>query len=305
MTATTSSRRVTLLLGLTAIACTPGREAAAPQPVVVPVAAAPPSTAAAPAAEPAEGPIAVEVVALTETEPVKVEASFPRMTSSHPSLGRALAAVSAEIEDSIRSDIRSFVEGALPHEGHELTFHCDASLLAPPLIGLSCHRWSYEGGAHGFAATDGKSFFLVGDTHRPVAWNHLVDADRLAELSALCLEELEEQGAEWVTSGELDALDREALSAFSLSPAGVTFHFAPYLVGPYAQGTFEVLVPWRRMLDLMPASSPVRGAARQLRDRAAQTCATRGGTCMEGCEEGTRDVGQGDCYDSTCCVPEP
>jgi hypothetical protein len=34
------------------------------------------------------------------------------------------------------------------------------------------------------------------------------------------------------------------------------------------------------------------------------SCEVRGGTCMEGCEAGHRNIGPQGCFDSICCVPE-
>jgi hypothetical protein len=41
------------------------------------------------------------------------------------------------------------------------------------------------------------------------------------------------------------------LSSFTLSPRGITFHFAPYAVGSYAEGAYEVTVPFEDVKDLL------------------------------------------------------
>ncbi|RTL49805.1 MAG: DUF3298 domain-containing protein [Bradyrhizobiaceae bacterium] len=68
-------------------------------------------------------------------------------------------------------------------------------------------------------------------------------------------------GIDWYKGIEPDLLK---IGPVTLTPsikpdksAGLTFHYAPYAVGPYAEGTFEAFVPWQ---DLQPYLSP-EGAA--------------------------------------------
>ena len=62
-------------------------------------------------------------------------------------------------------------------------------------------------------------------------------------LSDALLARLREADADWVTGGSVVQLSEERLGAFTLAPTGLTVHFAPYEVGPYAQGSFAVEIP--------------------------------------------------------------
>lgn len=72
----------------------------------------------------------------------------------------------------------------------------------------------------------------------------------LERVSTAVLAGLEQQGADAVTNGELSQLTATDLATFTLGPAGLSFHFDPYAVGPYVQGSFVVTVPYADLADL-------------------------------------------------------
>ena len=72
-------------------------------------------------------------------------------------------------------------------------------------------------------------------------------------LSSRLLEELERLGAAWVEDGSITELGEAELATFTLGPRGLTFHFDPYMVGPYAQGGFAVTIGYA---ELQPFARP-------------------------------------------------
>lgn len=79
----------------------------------------------------------------------------------------------------------------------------------------------------------------------------------LVRLSDLVLEGLREQQATWVVDGQVVRLNEDDLAVFTLTAQGVTFHFSPYLMGPYVQGTFRVTLPFEALIDLATPDSPL------------------------------------------------
>jgi hypothetical protein len=43
---------------------------------------------------------------------------------------------------------------------------------------------------------------------------------------------------------------------YTVDAKGLNFHFDPYVVGPYAQGEFEVFVPFSALKELLAPDRP-------------------------------------------------
>ncbi|MEX2543054.1 MAG: DUF3298 domain-containing protein [Trueperaceae bacterium] len=109
---------------------------------------------------------------------------------------------------------------------------------------------TYTGGAHPNSwreattlMTDGTgSWAEVGDVCAAVlriGWECEESSLRLDVVDELRLQE-----AVWVEQGEVTHQTEWLLDTFVLTPGGVRFLFDPYDVGPYAQGPFEVDIPY-------------------------------------------------------------
>ncbi|MEW6145144.1 MAG: DUF3298 and DUF4163 domain-containing protein [Thermodesulfobacteriota bacterium] len=131
---------------------------------------------------------------------------------------------------------------------------------SPELISLSGEVFSYTGGAHGntfymssnYWIKDGKAL-LVGlpDLFTP-------KSDYMKVLSDYCIRDLRRQQAGWVLNGELKELKADDLSAFVISPRGITFAFAPYAVGPYVEGSYFVTVGYGEIKGVAKTDGPLR-----------------------------------------------
>ena len=123
-------------------------------------------------------------------------------------------------------------------------FSYSIEYYSPELISLSGEVFSYTGGAHGntfyvssnYWIKDGKALLLsLSDLFTP-------KSNYVKVLSDYCIRDLRKQQAGWVLNGELKELKADDLSAFVISPRGITFAFAPYAVGPYVEGSYFVTV---------------------------------------------------------------
>jgi hypothetical protein len=131
---------------------------------------------------------------------------------------------------------------------------------SPELISLSGEVFSYTGGAHGntfymssnYWVKDGKALLLgLSDLFTP-------KSDYTKVLSDYCIRDLRKQQAGWVLNGELKELKADDLSAFVISPRGVTFAFAPYAAGPYVEGSYFVTVGFAELKGAVNPSGPLR-----------------------------------------------
>lgn len=141
--------------------------------------------------------------------------------------------------------------------------------LAGSYLSLLNTIYSYTGGAHPNTFFESYLFELrpsgvtaldVDDLFRP-------DSNWLSRLSPLILSDLERQDAAWVTQGQVAELTRDDLATFTLGPTGLTFHFAPYAMGPYVQGAFHVTVDYGQLVGLAPAGGALEQFARGMAAR--------------------------------------
>ena len=105
--------------------------------------------------------------------------------------------------------------------------------------------YSYTGGAHGNTFYRAFNLHIVDGTVRETSLGDLFTpgSGYLTPLSDYVLDDLRRQEAYDVAEGMITELTEDDLAVFTLSPSGITFAFAPYHVGPYAQGSFFVTVP--------------------------------------------------------------
>lgn len=124
----------------------------------------------------------------------------------------------------------------------------DVTALTRTLVSTRTTVHAYTGGAHPDTRFSFATFVREGD-----GWHEAGLCRALAEVGRSCPEEvlreeivrdLQRQEAAWVTSGEVTREADWLLAPFVLTPSGVRFDYAPYRVGPYAQGPFSVTVPY-------------------------------------------------------------
>lgn len=182
-----------------------------------------------------------------------VKVAGARLTERFPETGRPrLDALIASLRDS------GCGEGE-----HECRSGIELMRLDGGAVSLLRTTWRYNGGAHG-------SLDFVGGTWRRDTAESASAASaaparsvytpvRLADLlqpGEACLQklndelqvELKRQGAAEPERGALDVQAlRDTRTPFTLYRGGLVMHYAPYAVGPFAQGAYQVAVPFARL----------------------------------------------------------
>lgn len=199
---------------------------------------------------------------------IDVEVRYPHFESSD------LASLNAVIEPHQHATLASFLAEGRQAEADGGLFHgwqllADTRLqgLVGTTVSLLGEAYRYTGGAHGNTTFAADTWQLDGPPPRTLS---LADLFRpgtpyLARLEPRVLADLRAQNATWVVDGEVTALTAQDLALFTLAPAGLTFTFPPYAMGPYAEGTFTVVVPYADVVDLALPGGPLAayaGAAR-------------------------------------------
>ncbi|MEX2501084.1 MAG: RsiV family protein [Trueperaceae bacterium] len=129
----------------------------------------------------------------------------------------------------------------------------DVRSLSPTVISVLTRIQAYAGGAHPNAWFKVRTW-VRDDVSDDARWGRAArPCDVLAALRRPCdpdrlrravIVELERQDAAWVVAGEVHAGTAWLLDPFTVDPTGLTFRYAAYEVGPYAQGPFEAHVPF-------------------------------------------------------------
>lgn len=119
----------------------------------------------------------------------------------------------------------------------------------------------FQGGAHGITLSAPVNLRIEkqGEAYKanPIAIGGLLKpgAAPVTALSDYLIAALKKQEASSVLSGDVKGFKPEEMGAFTLSPRGITVYFDPYAVGSYAEGSFEVFVPFAALPDAFEASA--------------------------------------------------
>lgn len=134
---------------------------------------------------------------------------------------------------------------------------------AGPYLSYLTSFYYYTGGAHPNGHVESLLLERSAGGVRQLGLAELFEPAQewLARIGGAVLTGLREQGADAVVSGEITQLSEQDLASFTLGPAGLTFHFDPYAVGPYVQGSFRVTVPYEELLPLAGAGGPIAAFA--------------------------------------------
>lgn len=126
------------------------------------------------------------------------------------------------------------------------------------LVSILIENYEYSGGAHGNVYYGVFNYDLRSDNVKPIVLDDLFKSNTqyLTLLTALNLEDLKQQGASWVLDGSVEELT-DALGVFNITPRGLLFTFAPYLVGPYAEGVYEVTIPFNKLKNIIDPTGPL------------------------------------------------
>jgi hypothetical protein len=130
----------------------------------------------------------------------------------------------------------------------ELDVRVEVIMDEGDVLSLAGHQSSYTGGAHGNYGTQLRSIDLA--TGHAIALTDIVEewalddltyeGQRQFELDDVPLDEL------WFENGEFELSDE-----FAIHPDGLLFYWAPYAIGPWSAGDFEIVIPWRDIDDLL------------------------------------------------------
>jgi hypothetical protein len=114
-------------------------------------------------------------------------------------------------------------------------------------------KYYYTGGAHGMTQ---KTYYVVDlQKQKALDWYDLFTDPESPELYGLVLDGLREYaglGKNAPLSSGIYFEDEPAISGnFFPASGGLGFHWNPYEIGPYSEGSVEIVIPWKKVTHLL------------------------------------------------------
>ena len=167
--------------------------------------------------------------------------------------------LNGQLERFVQNPVTSFIQDAqrLAAAG-ELTYpYTYESTVKPTLLTgdtLSLLETSFydTGGAHPNTGYRSLTFYWAGKEVQRLSLNDLFKKGTAYQKVLLkeVTRKLRVRRAAWILDGSVELKARD-LGVFNLTERGLEFTFAPYAVGPYAQGKFAVTVPYAQLETLL------------------------------------------------------
>lgn len=193
------------------------------------------------------------------------KASFAQFAPSHGVVGRA----NAELELAASREFEAFVGRAFLARKTDPTFFTapwtldvktTVSVANQQLISAYIATSVFEGGAHPNLTY---TCINVGMKSGQPARLRLADVLRSGPesrkaLGALLMAKLRERKASQVVDGDIESLPDELLENFIVTPSAMTFLFAPYAVGSYAEGSFLVKLAFEELGAILDPDGPLK-----------------------------------------------
>jgi Deacetylase PdaC/Protein of unknown function (DUF3298) len=167
------------------------------------------------------------------------------------------------LSDTTNSDNPDFRKATLDNlsDGTDMTVVYASSKLVSTLWNTN----SYIGGAHGNFGYVACTWRIENGRVREVILKELFQPNVPYQnvIATQILAKLRAQQASLVVNGEVDLkgmlrLINDGGMAWSVHPSGITFHFSPYIVGSYAEGTFDAHVSWKSLQTVLRKDGVVK-----------------------------------------------
>ncbi|HRI44798.1 MAG TPA: DUF3298 and DUF4163 domain-containing protein [Fimbriimonadaceae bacterium] len=192
--------------------------------------------------------------------------------SSYPAFsgrGIVLALANGEIAKEARADFGRFVNEAKQEArfgrptaawGYEAT--TVVALATDSLVSVYFDRYSYSGGAHPNTFQLPLNFGLVaGKAKRLKLEDVLKPGSAGVVMSQIVRPRL--NAAKGARGGDpIETIDKDLNNSFVVTRAGMTWLFPAYSVGPYAEGSYEIKVPWSDLAPHLAAGGPLSSVRR-------------------------------------------
>lgn len=185
--------------------------------------------------------------------------SYPVFQGTSPLIRFANSASAAEARNDFAQFVKYAKEGAKATQKFGMTWERDQSTVVvqatPTLISVYMQAYDFSGGAHPNHYLMPMNFAMVKGKPMRLKLKDLVANPKLA-MNGPVLMKLNEvkKGRD---GGSETSIDPTVYDSFVITPTSLTWMFQPYAVGAYAEGEFEIKVPFNELKSYLRVDSPV------------------------------------------------
>lgn len=210
-------------------------------------------------------PFSVQQTVLFETmnenkEGWIIHFNYPKFTNG----GRLAEFINESIYSSTLKAFKSCADDFnTNYESDEMRFEANRRysirFVHDHLISSLIERWEFTGGAHGDLYFEVLNAGYVNGTPKILTLEDLFirESDYKRVLSAAGIELLRSAEAYYIIDGTITELNERLLLNFTVTPKGLSLHYAPYEVGPYAGGPTEITIPWKKLESIVNRDGPL------------------------------------------------
>lgn len=173
------------------------------------------------------------------------------------------------IKSASQKDMEVFLKDFQPDEKPTMNYAFEAkstvSIANPRLISTYTSLYEFTGGAHPNHNYRALNFAMVGGKARAIKFSDLMRTKMApkAVVSGVVIPRLKQMGASMAVNEEMTEVPAEIVDRFVVTPAGLTWIFAPYEAGAYAEGDFFVKVPWSDLTPHLDRNGPLKGLIKE------------------------------------------
>lgn len=127
------------------------------------------------------------------------------------------------------------------------------------LVSLLISVYSYTGGAHQNSWNASANYLITGNRPRLLGLNDLFNpgSGYREALFALVVADLNRQKAARDGGSLDDTFTADSLNVYTISPRSITFFFAQYVAGSYAEGPYHVTIPYNQLTPYIHPKGPL------------------------------------------------
>lgn len=190
-----------------------------------------------------------------------LDTEFPVLVAGIPAttLGPFNSIISRIFLERFRKATKEFAKAEDDERPYTYNDSANISYFSSDLISILGSNYNYTGGAHGNFHNFGMNLWNKKGLIQELKLSDLFSTDTRwkGAVGRYLKQALVKHGAQWVLDGSVKESNLANHQNFTISPAGVEFHFAPYAVGPYAQGDFHVIVPYTILQPYLHKAGPL------------------------------------------------
>jgi len=140
--------------------------------------------------------------------------------------------------------------------GSQSNTEYDIEYVSDDLVSI-LFTYEYEGGVHPNRDFFSVNLWLKGDSIMKIGLKDVFQSksDYMNLLSDICFAELKDEASDLANGSKKDLLDK--LQVFTFTPKGITFSFAPYEIGSYAEGSHHCNIPYKKIEKVINTNGPL------------------------------------------------